>query len=303
MDSGEAIATMCADMAAGRLKLTSSTMGTGLVEETGQYAMSIGMRSTVVDATAIWQQLMQREEPADLYGHVLAPPWDDAVIGFVNGYGNVHLMHVTVGDPSNETLRWDVAPEVGHSIPWDECRWVILVSLWLGGRDGTGRAVTATGPMFMWSVAVAADGTPLDIHWLDPVKLRNGKSRREVTAPPDEWTNAQLTWMATLNFMNCRNVDIVEPTRNRPLRRRIARTGVRVHTLSVFPTGRSTRTATGDPFTEGVALTSVRGHFATYGTEGRGLLFGKYSGRFFRPQHARGSAEHGTVDKTYRPQP
>jgi hypothetical protein len=49
-----------------------------------------------------------------------------------------------------------------------------------------------------------------------------------------------------------------------------------------------------------VPLTSVRGHFATYGQDGRGLLFGKYAGRYWIPQHARGSAEHGVVAQEFR---
>jgi hypothetical protein len=48
-----------------------------------------------------------------------------------------------------------------------------------------------------------------------------------------------------------------------------------------------------------VPLHSVRGHFAEYGTNGRGKLFGKYSGRYWIPAHARGSSEHGEVEQSY----
>jgi len=46
----------------------------------------------------------------------------------------------------------------------------------------------------------------------------------------------------------------------------------------------------------------VLGHFANYGAEfGRGLLFGKYSGRFYVPPHQRGNPAYGIIDKTYKP--
>jgi hypothetical protein len=49
----------------------------------------------------------------------------------------------------------------------------------------------------------------------------------------------------------------------------------------------------------GVPLTSVVGHFARYGVDGRGLLFGKYAGRFWIPQHARGKKELGVNVNDY----
>lgn len=47
-------------------------------------------------------------------------------------------------------------------------------------------------------------------------------------------------------------------------------------------------------------LHHVRGHFSEYGPEyGRGLLFGRISGRFFIPPHVRGELQAGVIDKTY----
>jgi hypothetical protein len=49
-------------------------------------------------------------------------------------------------------------------------------------------------------------------------------------------------------------------------------------------------------------LTSVRGHFARYGVEGRGLLFGKYAGKFWIPAHARDAGEgDGVKDYVLKP--
>lgn len=43
-----------------------------------------------------------------------------------------------------------------------------------------------------------------------------------------------------------------------------------------------------------------RGHFAEYGPEfSKGLLFGKYAGRFFIPPHLKGDKKNGIVEKDY----
>jgi hypothetical protein len=116
---------------------------------------------------------------------------------------------------------------------------------------------------------------------------------------------AQLVVLGDLNFLSCRNVDVAEPVRPRPERRRIARTGTRIHEIIVRPAGSSTRSRgnTGIPV-GAVPLTSVRGHFAHYGPDyGKGLLFGRHAGRFWIPAHIRGTAEVGEDIHTYRLQP
>lgn len=102
---------------------------------------------------------------------------------------------------------------------------------------------------------------------------------------------------------NCKNVAIVEPARPRAERKRMARIGVRVHEINVFPPGRAIASVKGEAV-GGTPLTSVRGHFARYGAEyNRGLLFGKYSGQYWIQQHARGSADVGEVRSSYKLQP
>jgi hypothetical protein len=109
------------------------------------------------------------------------------------------------------------------------------------------------------------------------------------------WDMPLLVFLQTLNFMNCRNVEIVEPKRSRPERRRLQKMGASViHTLNVFPVGRSSRTRGPKREGPGVPITTVRGTFHHYGPEyGKGLLFGKIAGRFWVPQHARGTAALG----------
>lgn len=47
-------------------------------------------------------------------------------------------------------------------------------------------------------------------------------------------------------------------------------------------------------------LHMCRGHFREYGSDGRGLLFGKYSGRYWIPPTVKGAATAGLVAKNYR---
>lgn len=47
------------------------------------------------------------------------------------------------------------------------------------------------------------------------------------------------------------------------------------------------------------ALSICRGHFAEYGKDGKGLLFGKLVGRFFIPMHTRGDRKAGVIVKDY----
>lgn len=44
----------------------------------------------------------------------------------------------------------------------------------------------------------------------------------------------------------------------------------------------------------------VRGHFRTYGEEGRGLLFGRYAGRYWIPSQVKGSLSSGLIVKDYK---
>lgn len=108
----------------------------------------------------------------------------------------------------------------------------------------------------------------------------------------------------TLQMLGCKNVSL-SPHDNDPkqVRRAIKRHGgtpgsYRYHTLVVRPAG----SKPGTPGEEiGIMPRHVcRGHFAEYGPEfGKGLLFGKYAGRFFVPPCVKGDKKNGVVEKDY----
>lgn len=103
-------------------------------------------------------------------------------------------------------------------------------------------------------------------------------------------------------FMHCRNVAMVErgPGREKKCGRNRHGPRFKYYTLDIDPMKKVLR-EDGQSEKTGVrrALHICRGHFAHY-TDDR-KLFGKFSGSFWRPMHARGRADKGTVAKDYRP--
>jgi hypothetical protein len=108
----------------------------------------------------------------------------------------------------------------------------------------------------------------------------------------------------TLELLSCKNVSL-EPRDNDPkqVRRAEKRHGInshgyRYHVLVVRPPG-----ARHDAPSQEIGTMPrhvCRGHFAEYGPEfNKGLLFGKYSGRFYVPPHLKGRTENGEVAKDY----
>lgn len=107
-----------------------------------------------------------------------------------------------------------------------------------------------------------------------------------------------------LLMLGCKNVAL-KPNNNDPkeVRRAIKRHGgtsdkYRYHTLVVRPAGAR---SDAPPQDIGIMPRHIcRGHFAEYGPEfGKGLLFGRYAGRFYIPPHLKGDKKNGVVEKDY----
>lgn len=337
--SAEAIAKVIADLRAHRARWMLSPKGlrdnNGPVDPSHfvkwrQYVETVAAQpGPVIDATPIYQSLHDNPHTINLYQDhpCIAPPWEDGTVAYVNEHGNVNAVafHVienprTLGKfemDSGKTVDFtsfarDVESgrdrtqpagwETENPVDWDRVYWIIDAFLWIGGYSNTARkAIPTNGPIFHWKFAVYEDGSPADLHWIQFIGQPGDPFDYDGTM------NAHLAILGAFNFLNCRNVEIVEPKRPNPLRKRIARTGVQVSELTVMPTGKSTRSAATGPST-GIPLSSVRGHFSHYGAccphhEPKGLLFGKYTGRCWVPQHARGDAAVGEVDQVFNLKP
>jgi hypothetical protein len=236
----------------------------------------------------------------------LLPPWSVACVAFTNRKNNV-IAALTIAFPWEEltntarlnTLFGPWESEHGHSL--EAADQVIEMWLYLGGRDESGRPFPTSGPFHLYRAAIDSDGRLLDMHWVD------------MTAgiyPPTKTAWDASILLSVFNLMNCRNVELMEPQRKRSRRREEARLGIRTHVIGIRPVGRSTRSAGSDRADPWIGpLHSVRGHMAHYGDccpgrhQAKGKLFGRTTGRFWIPQHARGSAQVGHVDQAFNVEP
>jgi hypothetical protein len=276
---------------------TASTPQQAAGAKVTERALELVEDPVVVDATAIYESLKTSARPVAVYEDhpCIAQPWREAAVCFVNEYGTVFVLHL-VSTQRDELLgnSWDdIGKPIPHNQPVhvvreDDVFWRVLAFMWVGGR-GQGGLATTVGPLHSWQIDIYEDGSPADIRSIDIIHDHDYA-----------WDEALLVLLGTFNFLACRNVELVEPQRPRPERRRLAAMGVTVKTLNVFPVGRSTRGGVGGQG-GGVPLTSVRGSFHHYGPKyGRGLLFGRHEGKFWVPQHARGDAQIGRVEHDYR---
>lgn len=307
--SAELIAKVVRDLREGRI-----TIGADVEDDEGLRTLNedttvLAQWATVVDSTEVWKRFMDDPAGRQVYEtHRVCPPWENAFIALVNSFGNVELMSMRSIDIQDNEGMWAEKIDMidhwavmsgDHVIDWDRVRWVMHIALYLGGMT-SGNAthppmsVPTLGPMHAWRIAVYPDGEIADINW---IQLRDKKS--------DLWDTAVMVLLDTLNMLNCVNVEIAEPVRPRAQRRRVSRTGVTVNEIHVKPTSRSYR-GIGTPLSQipSSPLSSVRGHFAQYGPKyGRGLLFGKYEGRYWIPQHLRGSEILGVSEQEYLVEP
>lgn len=322
--TAEPIGRVIADLRAGRYRnipMRATVASPEMAAMTDAAADSVrSAEARVIDATAIYHRLVERDEPIHLYEDhpCIAPPFDRFHVCYENEHGNVVVMAAAAMDwrdedvrkkyvesgriedvrRSQETVTKKIRVELdeqgwepAEAVDWDRVRWTIYTFLFVGGRGAAGPAPTV-GPLHLWRFLVYDDGEPADLHWVRLVDAY----------PMENWDMAHLVLLGAMNFLAARNVVLVEPLRHRSVRRRLARTGVTVHELAVLPRGRTRRSLVAEPGDGAAApLTTVRGHFASYGPQyGRGLLFGKLAGRFWIPGHARGERSAGEHDTSYR---
>jgi hypothetical protein len=280
-DVAEEIAAVVADLRAGRFAVANPRLSADIIEAVTD---RLSMPQPVVDATGIYRGLLDRAESAGIniyedFPQVLSP-WEQVMVCYVNVHGNVYVL---------QTLRRDWQPgyrwkTVNGDVEWDRVRWVVEATVWVGGLAG-GRPIPTSGPMLLMQHAVYDDGGPADLHWQ---QLTVGKHRPEVWEMPTAVLNAAF------NFVSCSNVEIAEPVRPRPVRRRLDRFQVGVQTIVVRPPGKRTRHADSlgvrlRPVDELDRAVTVRGGFKEYGPKyGKGLLFGRHETRIWVQQHIRG---------------
>jgi len=213
-----------------------------------------------------------------------------------------------------ETRLFPDRPEAAPATTWHDATWdsvnvspaeweeeigaiISSVTFYRGPNKGRPGYLTV-GPVWMIRLAIDYDGKLRDANWTRIV--------HEDVMEDALMHNDVLVLVSSLNFLNCRNISVEDAAIGRPARKRIARLGVNVSHLTVTPIGKYRRSAPGRvPLGDGMPLTSVRGHIIRSGVEGRKHLFGNPNivGRFWVPQHARGSAEWGETIQEFELRP
>jgi len=299
--SAESIAKVVSDLRSGRVELSEKARNTFLpdrpeidvedrLDGLRQLDIDRSKFSVVIDAQRFYEQLTS--QPTDVYAHNMMPVWENALVAYENEYGNVNLASVVMypRDPSHTADTWETL----NPVEWSEVVYIYFVGAYAGGRAGGGIPVRTQGPMFLWRIAVYGDGQIADINWQNVLAFDDSEL----------FNNLILSVLKSYDLGNCVNVELAEPVRPRAERRRVERFGIRVSEIHVRSISKSYRSQKGPALNPGVPLTSVRGHHASYGPKyGRKLLFGKYEGRFWIPQHARGSEMLGVSDQEYVVEP
>lgn len=299
----EQIAEVVADIRAGRVNHPAAFDRAGTRSSIERLAFA-QLPQPVVDCTAIFNSQRVADMIRLYEDHPsITPPWDDAFLAYVNTFGNVIglQVHRVDWDGSTPDARFWVSD---NETDWSRVRWIAETAVWVGGVSGDGRPMPTSGPCHLFRHAIHEDGSPADINWVALMAPRGQSGRHDEVEDENRrtWEAAMVTLGASLNFLNASNVSIAEPARDRPTRRRMARTGVTVQTIVVRPPGKRRAASTAArPIDDSETVVSpVRGHFSHYGEQyNRGLLFGKYAGKFWIPGHVRGAGE----DEPAAPEP
>lgn len=301
--TAEPIAELVADIRAGRVN-DPAPVTTGRLRQ--RLLARAQVPQPVVDCTAIFQAQQAQDEIRLYDDHPsITPPWTDALLCYVNTFGNVLALQVHRRDwDGSAPTRKDWFTE--NEVDWSRVRWIAETTIWAGGRSGDGKYLPTSGPCHVFRHAIRDDGAPEDINWLALLAPPGQRAERSELVDPNRgtWDAALITLGGALNFLNASNVEIAEPQRPRPERRRLARTGVTVQAIVVRPPGkRRAASSAPRPIEAGEQVFSpVRGHWARYGVEGReGLLFGKYAGKFWVPSFSRGQGDAEPREYVLRP--
>jgi hypothetical protein len=184
----------------------------------------------VIDATQMYHQIMDDNKEIDLYyDHRMMPIWPRALVAYKNEHGNIMVSEISLMD--------DVRPyETINPVDWDRVKWQFMILLWAGGRSGEGHYIRTTGPLHMWTVCVYEEGEIADIKW--GAMVMDGEF---AMGPEERWMNAMLVNLRTYTLAGCSNVELVEPQRPKPQRKRISRTGMTIKEIVIKATSKSYR--------------------------------------------------------------
>lgn len=167
-----------------------------------------------------------------------------------------------------------------------QSRWIVRTGMWCSIKDGRPLWFGFSG----W-LHISEDG-----------KLVGAIATCDTDALREQILSSLRIPLLTISFMHCKNVRQIEVEEDAPRRKWLKRmkcNKIRYSTLNIDPM-REVLKSNGSE-SQGIGLKKAlhicRGHFATYSDDKP--LFGRVSGTFWKPQHVRGSKEHGEIVKEY----
>lgn len=231
----------------------------------------------------------------------LAPPWPSFIVSYA---------HPDSRDESAAQFVYHDLEEKPEGMEWVahmlEGKDVIEMPRWIAFIFGytllNGEVI---GPLYYMVVLVTKDGGLCRARYkdLEPPIVSAGSAFENFKVSPWDAGNFLAPALMTVSLLHCKNIDVVDHQEKRAVRRRVQReTGepYTVHkTLMIEPMKKVLRSEGGSS-ENGIkrAMHITRGHFAVYSRERP--LFGRYAGTFWKPQHIRGKASVGTVEKQYQ---
>ena len=260
----------------------------------------------IVDITSVREQTL--DMTLDLYEDLgdIHPVWPMSLMVARNKHGNIYgtmCMFLDAHDDGNPETKvatvWEsydivTGEPVNTGDWWSRVRKVLVLGVYNGGRSD-GQPVCITGPVAWFRIALDEQGNPIDINHMYPGNITvTGDDRVRdagVATLRDLMLNIAITCVRAYMIAGASNVELVEATYPRRIQKRLERTGTRLQTIVIKRTGKTYQHKAGQKLGGDIPQEFVRGHFAKYGIDGRGKLFGKYTGKFWIPGHVRGSIE------------
>jgi hypothetical protein len=219
------------------------------------------------------------------------PPFDNYFVEWVvpfaelRAVGKWHGVHIV---------------RVGHSGSIQNGRRLVTVQCELYATDADFGNSVAIGPAISYELKVAEDGSCVDARVAE--QQVKGETDEETDAMRRSYLSLMQPAFLATSFMHCRNVTQTTVTPPPKLAKAQGKRHgvplVRYRTIDIDPM-RQVLKSEGQVHENGIkrALHICRGHFRTYTEEKP--LFGKVTGTFFVPMHARGSASDGVVVQDY----
>lgn len=208
-------------------------------------------------------------------------------------------------------LKNDIAPEYAKTHPYlpEGTRHILFASTW-GDYNGRFSGPSGDGSLILM---LNSEGSPV-FHRLDSGELAEYfiaperiAARLAAAGVSIDEARSQVRALVldpaflALSFLNCRGSEIRETAGDRHFIRNETRANRPTSKYYVLAIPAIRSAVVGEQTTNGTSLTRAlhicRGNFATYTDDHP--LFGKLTGRFWRPSHTRGKVDAGVVVKDY----